>query len=61
MSIEMDNPKTTLERVDAAWNYIEQIRLAVSLGQYTHVLKCVEEASRLLSVVVEDLNKEETT
>jgi hypothetical protein len=59
MSIEMDNPRTTLERVDAAWNYIAQLRLALIAGDRAHAFKCIDEASRLLSVAVEDLQLKE--
>ena len=32
MSIEMENPKTTVEKIDAASNYVAQIRLAIMTG-----------------------------
>lgn len=48
MSIEMDNPKTVLEKVDAAHNYVEQIRLALMTGDRAHALKSVDKVSALL-------------
>lgn len=54
----MENPQTTLERIDAAWNHVEQSKLALMIGDKTHVMKALQEASRLLSVAVEDLQTE---
>lgn len=59
MSIEMENPKTAKELVDAAWNYVEQIRLAFSINDRVRVEHAVNEASRLLSLVMEKLEESE--
>ena len=48
MSINMENPETVLEQIDAAANYVEQIRLAIMMGDKTHALSCVDNAGRLL-------------
>lgn len=32
MSIEMENPETVVEKIDAASNYVAQIRLALMTG-----------------------------
>ncbi len=37
MSIEMDNPKTILEKLDAAANYAAQIRIALMIGDKARV------------------------
>jgi hypothetical protein len=60
MSIELENPETVLGKVDAAWNYVEQIRLALNIGDTAHAMTCVSNAAILLSVAVEQLEKEES-
>jgi hypothetical protein len=61
MSIEMENPKTVQEQVDAAWNWIEQARMAMTLGHRGHLEKAISEASRLLSVAMEGLEQNPIT
>lgn len=53
MSIEMKNPETLVELIDAAWNHVEQIRLAVALGDAVKRDSAINAASRLLSIAVE--------
>lgn len=48
MSINLENPDTVLGMVDAAANYVAQIRLALDMGQIDHAKKCVIQAERLL-------------
>ena len=48
MSIEMDNPKTLLEKIDAAANYVAQIRIASMIGDTAQIRIAVEKASKLL-------------
>ncbi len=48
MSINLENPDTVLGMVDAAANYVAQIRLALSVGNIPHAAKCAEQAERLL-------------
>jgi hypothetical protein len=55
MSIEMENPRTTQEKADAAHNLVEQIRIALSVGDEEYALRCVDRASLLLHQVVQEL------
>ena len=48
MSIEMDNPQTLVEKIDAAANYVAQIRIASMVGDKAHITSCVDKASKLL-------------
>jgi hypothetical protein len=48
MSIEMENPETLLGKMDAALNLVEQIGLALSVGDIAHAKEAKEKASRLL-------------
>lgn len=48
MSIELESPETVLGKVDAAANYVAQIRLALMIGNKDHAMKAVEQAERLL-------------
>jgi len=59
MSIEMENPKTVLEKVDCAWNLVEQIRLALMTQDKMRALDCVEQASMHLGDAVQMLQEEE--
>lgn len=53
MSIEMENPTTALEMVDAAANLVEQIRLAKAVGDVKHLDECIDRASDLLAQAIE--------
>lgn len=55
----MENPKTVQEIVDAAWNHVEQVGLALGIGDQKHALRAKSEAARLLSVAVGILNEEQ--
>lgn len=55
MSINLKNPETVLEKVDAAFNYVCQIRLAFMVGDTDRVLTALDEAERLLHESVESL------
>lgn len=57
MSIEMENPQTVRELVDAAWNYVEQARLAMMVGDRKHLETAISETARLLSVAMEKLEE----
>ena len=56
MSIEMDNPQTTLEKVDAAWNLVEQMMLAHYVGDNKHFNKVHARATKLLGEAVTELD-----
>ncbi|HRQ88090.1 MAG TPA: hypothetical protein PLA50_04790, partial [Bacteroidia bacterium] len=59
MSIEMDNPGTLIGKIDAAWNYVEQIGLALGINDIEHVKRARGEAVRLLSQALAELQEEE--
>lgn len=46
--IDLENPETVLGMVDAAGNYVAQIRLALMVGDKSHAMHAVEQAERLL-------------
>lgn len=48
MSIEMENPKTLLEIVDAAANHVSQCSIALMVGSREHMEIALREANRLL-------------
>jgi hypothetical protein len=48
MSIEMDNPKTLLEKVDAAANLVEQMYLSHKIHDDPHFEESHKRASDLL-------------
>lgn len=55
----MENPKTVQELVDAAWNHVEQIGLALGIGDQKHALKAKADAARLLSVASSQIGEAE--
>jgi len=55
----MENPQTAMEMVDAAWNYVEQARLAMMVGNRQHLEKTISEASRLLGNAMEKMEEDE--
>jgi hypothetical protein len=59
MSIEMNNPETLVGKIDAAWNNVEQIGLALSIGDVSHAQKAKSEAARLLSLALEQAEEQE--
>jgi hypothetical protein len=48
MSIEMDNPKTPIEKIDAAANLVSQMLLANTLRDAKHFKGCHDKAAKLL-------------
>lgn len=48
MSIELENPKTGFEKVDAAANYVAQIRIALMARDTTRIEHALERAEKLL-------------
>lgn len=53
MSIEMENPQTLVELIDASANWVAQIHLAYAIGDKNHISKAINEAERLLSIALE--------
>ncbi len=60
MSIEMENPKTLVELIDASANLVAQIRLAMATKDNGHATKCVDRASELLALALESAERFET-
>ena len=48
MSIEMDNPQSKLEKIDAASNLIAQIGIALTIGDIEHAKQCQKKSLNLL-------------
>jgi hypothetical protein len=59
MSINLDNPETVLGKVDAAANFVSQIRLALMVGNKEHVMRAVEQAERHLANAIEQIQEEQ--
>lgn len=59
MSINLVNPETIQGKVDAAANFMAQIRLATMVVDKSKVLEAVEEAARHLSDALEQIENEE--
>lgn len=57
MSIELENPKTVLEKVDAAANLIEQMALAHAIKDQTHFNEAKEKAAKFLFQVTQELSQ----
>lgn len=57
MSIEMNNPKTLLEKVDAAANLVEQMQLAHMMKDERKFTEAKQKASSLLFDAVQMINK----
>ena len=60
MSIELENPQTTLERVDAAANFVEQMYLSHKIGDESTFDKAHKRASELLAEATDELDALET-
>jgi hypothetical protein len=58
MSIELITPETVAAKIDAAANYVAQIRIAVMLGDASRVLLAVSEVERLLYNATCQIEKE---
>jgi hypothetical protein len=52
MSIEMDNPQTLQEKIDAASNLVAQIGLALNIGDVSHAKNAQKKALDLLMSVL---------
>jgi hypothetical protein len=57
MSIEMETPETLIEKIDAAWNYIGQARLASAVGDQVKLLEVLDKAGELLGASMEILQE----
>ncbi len=55
MSIEIENPETLVGKIDAAANLIEQIGLALSIGDINHAKQAKESAARLLRLATDEV------
>lgn len=53
MSIEMENPKTLLEKVDAAANYVQQMYLSHMISDEAKFKEAHKKATELLGDAVE--------
>lgn len=60
MSIEMDNPKTVYEKVDAAANYVEQIRIAIAVGDIKRANATIDTVGQLLFETMRQIEKNES-
>ena len=61
MSINLENPKTLLGKVDAAANLVEQMGLAHQMHDNAHFSKVKQQTARLLSeatTMAEALNED---
>lgn len=59
MSINLINPETVQGKVDAAANFVAQIRLALMIGDKKHAMDAVAEAERHLANALEQIEEEE--
>lgn len=59
MSIEMENPETPLEIIDAARNWNAQIRIASMIGDSRRVEMCIEKIDALLLKLESKLPRED--
>jgi hypothetical protein len=60
MSINLENPETVLGKVDAALNFVAQIRLAMMIGDRPRVDKAINEIERHLNNAMDQIQEEET-
>jgi hypothetical protein len=59
MSIEMDNPKTVAEKIDAAANLVEQMNLAHMIKDEAKFKEAHKKAGRLLFNALRQIEDEE--
>lgn len=59
MSIEMDNPQSKLEKIDAASNLIGQIGIALAIGDVEHAKQCQKKSMNLLMSVLMEWRDDE--
>lgn len=48
MNINLENPNTVLGMVDAAANYVAQIRIALMVGDKSRAMRAIDKAEKLL-------------
>lgn len=53
MSINLVNPETVLGKIDAAGNFVAQIRLALMVGEKGRAMNAVTEAERHINNALE--------
>lgn len=58
MSIEMENPETLLEKTDAVWNLLHQLRLAHVTQDDGHFTSVFRRADELLEEIVDELGEQ---
>jgi hypothetical protein len=58
MSIEMDNPKTIMELIDAASNHVAQIRIALMIGDLRKAEDSIDRSSELLAKALSKCEEE---
>ncbi len=57
----MDNPKTNLEKLDAASNYVAQIGIALNIRDINHAQDCQKKALKLMmEILMSDTELTET-
>ena len=61
MSIDLENPESVLGKVDAARNYVAQIRLATTMGDTKRVMEAIEKADALLFAAHIQIETEEAS
>ncbi len=59
MSIEMDNPQTPLEKVDAAANWVQQMFLSHMIKDESKFKEAHQKATSLLADVTDYLDNQE--
>lgn len=57
MSINLKNPETVMGKVDAATNYVAQIRIALMIGDAQRARRAVEQAERLLFSAMQQIEE----
>lgn len=58
MSINLINPETVQGKVDAAANFVAQIRLAVMIGDKARIETAINEAERHLNNALEQIEEQ---
>lgn len=59
MSIDLDAPETVLGKVDAALNFLAQLRIARMIGDESRIELAMGEINRHLTNALEQLEEEE--
>lgn len=58
MSIELDNPKTVFEKIDAAANFVAQVRLAVMMQDGPRINELLDRTDLLLFDALRQLQEQ---